>query len=183
MEYSYIETERLILRKAKASDLNPIWQNVWSSEEVAKYMLQPVTKTIDEAKDRLRRTHDFQMKNEAYFVCLKDNDEPIGFCGLKKLDEGVYSDAEIAIGEKYQGKGYGKEVVKALAKQVFGILAGAMFFYSCFKENIKSNNLAKSLGFEFFKEEELIRDYDNLKYISNSYYMSSDMYERIALNW
>lgn len=183
MEYSYIETNRLILRKCKASDLEPIWKNAWIHPEVAEFMLQPVTNTLEEAKDRLRRTHEYQKYNEAYFVCLKDNDEPIGFCGIRKLDEGVYADSGICIGPKYQGKGYGKEVVKALCKQVFGILGGGMFFYSCFKENTKSANLCKSLGFEFFKEENLVRDYDNLEYVSESYYMSSDMYEKLAENW
>ena len=64
-------TENLILRKAKLTDLELIWKNVWSDEQIAENMLWKVTKTREEAVERLNRTIKYQADNYAYFVCLK----------------------------------------------------------------------------------------------------------------
>ena len=72
-----LETEHLILRKAREDDVELIWKNVWCDPEMAKTMLWPVTPTLDEAKERIKRTMKYHSENYAYFVCLKENDEPI----------------------------------------------------------------------------------------------------------
>ncbi|MBR5389865.1 MAG: GNAT family N-acetyltransferase, partial [Clostridia bacterium] len=72
-------TPRLVLRKAKDDDLEPIWRNIWGDPDIAKMMLWEPTGTREAALDRLERTKRYQASNYAYFVCRKDTDEPIGF--------------------------------------------------------------------------------------------------------
>ena len=50
-----IETTDLILDKAKYSDWEAMFKNVWSHEQSARYMFWEVTKTEEEAKDRIRK--------------------------------------------------------------------------------------------------------------------------------
>ena len=52
--------ERIILRKAKPSDYSSMLKNIWSEEEVYKWMLFKPTLTEIEAIDRTNRSIEFQ---------------------------------------------------------------------------------------------------------------------------
>ena len=169
----YIETDRLILRKAKFGDLEDIYNNVWSKSELAKYMLWETTKNMEDAKIRMKKTIEYQSKNNAYFITLKESDKVIGFCGFKEIEKDVYEDIGLCIALEYQGLGYAKEVVRKLVDIVFNELNGKRFIYGCFRENEKSKNVCVKLGFKYLKSEDKIRDYDNYKYINDSYYLDN----------
>ena len=171
-----LETPNLLLRKAKLSDLDSICNNIWIDEEIANNMLWETTKTKEFAIERLNRTINYQKDNYAYFVCLKDTDEAIGFAGVKEIEKGIYEDSGLCIARKYQGKGYAKEVVDALKKLVFVSLKGNRFIYGCFKENEKSRNVCLSRGFIYFKSEKTIRKWDNKEFIVDYHYFDKDMY-------
>lgn len=49
-----LTTENLVLRKAKVTDLNKIWKNVWNDEKIAETMLWEPTKEYEAAVDRLK---------------------------------------------------------------------------------------------------------------------------------
>ena len=169
----YIETDRLILRKARLDDLDDIYNKVWSKSELAKYMLWETTKSMEDAKIRMKKTIEYQSKNNAYFIALKESDKVIGFCGFKEIEKDVYEDIGLCIALEYQGLGYAKEVVRKLVDIVFNELNGKRFIYGCFRENEKSKNVCVKLGFKYLKSEDKIRDYDNYKYINDSYYLDN----------
>ena len=77
-----LETKDLILGKAKIEDLNSIFKNYWRSEKTAKYMLWVPQKNLEEAKDRLIRTINYQKENLAFFVYEKKS----GGAGFIRLD-------------------------------------------------------------------------------------------------
>ena len=79
--------ENIILRKAKADDLDAMWENVWQDKELAEYMLWKPVENYDEAKIRLEKTIEFQRTNYAFYVCLEDTDEAIGLSGQKRLEK------------------------------------------------------------------------------------------------
>ena len=172
-----IETDRLVLRKAKISDLDNIYNNVWSDSSIADNMLWEVTKSKADAIDRLNRTIKYQNNHYAYIVCLKDTDEAIGFVGIFEKGEDIYEDTGICISKKYQNRGYGKETLKAIIDLVFNKLTGKKLLYSCFSTNIKSRKLCTSLGFKFGYSENTIRKYDNKVFIVDYYYLDRDMYK------
>ena len=161
-----METERLVLRKAVDSDLNSIYRNVWSDESLSEYMLWEPTRTLDEAAERLERTIRYQSNNDAWFICLKETDEPIGFIGMVQTDDNTYDGTGLCIAKKYQGMGYGKEALKRLLSCAFTAKKASEFIYSVWSTNIRSKNLAKSLGFQYQYSEDKIRDYDGKAFIN-----------------
>lgn len=171
-----IETQNLILRKAKKEDLNKIWNNIWKDEKIAETMLWKPTKTYEEALQRLERTIKYQESNYAYFICLKENDEPIGFAGIKEIEENIYEESGICIATKCQGKGYGKEVLKALEYLVFEKLNGDKFLYGFFKDNEKSKRVCLSQGFKYLKSGTIVREWDNKEFENELYYQNKEMY-------
>lgn len=178
--FDILKTDRLILRKARFDDLDLIFNNVWSDESLTKNMLWKVTTNYDDAVERMKRTIKFQSENYAYFVCLKESDEPIGFAGIYEKEPGVYEDTGICIATKYQKKGYGKEVVSAFINLIFESLNGNLFYYGCHSTNECSRRLCLSLGFKHFKSFSCIRDYDNYSYILDMYYFDKKMYDELS---
>ena len=175
-----IETDRLILRKAKLSDLDNIYNNIWSDSSIADNMLWKLTENIEEATNRLNRTIKYQSNHYAYFICLKDTDEVIGFVGIFEKDKDIYEDTGICIASNYQHNGYGKEVLKAIISLVFNNLEGRIFLYSCFKENINSQKLCTSLGFIYKDTTNTIREYDNKNFKVDYYYLDKNMYQKLT---
>ena len=173
IRYNYIETDRLILRKAREEDLGTIYNSVWSKDSLAKYMLWEVTKDLESAEIRMGKTISYQSNKFAYFITLKDTGKVIGFGGFKEIDNNIFEDAGLCIAEEYQGMGYAKEVVRKMVDIVFNKLDGKRFIYSCFRENEKSRNVCLGLGFKYLKSEDKVRNYDQYKYISDLYYLDN----------
>ena len=74
-----IETESLILDKAKFSDWVEMYRNVWSQPESARYMERTITTSEEAAKIRIIKTIAFQREHDTYLVYEK-------FGGIKWTD-------------------------------------------------------------------------------------------------
>lgn len=161
--YDLLIGKNIILRKAKNDDYKSMLNNVWGDEEVYKWMLYTPTKTIEDAKERLKRSIEFQRNHYAYFIALKDTDEAIGLCAIKEYEPNRWEESGICIGTKYQGKGYGKEIVSLLLDLAFNKLYAQDFRYGYFTNNIKSKKIADYFNFKFHEKEEFIRPWDKEK--------------------
>ena len=95
------ETERLILRKAEDRDLETVWLRVWKDARLAERMLWAPTETREAAEDRMARTKAYQAKYDAFFVCLKETDEPIGFAGIREIAPGEYEESGVCIAKAW----------------------------------------------------------------------------------
>lgn len=157
--------ENIILRKAKPNDYKSMLENVWSDEEVYKWMLYTPTLNIDDAILRNERSIEYQKNNYAYYIALKDNDLAIGLCAIKEYEKNKYEECGICIGRNYQGNGYGKEVLGLLLDLAFNRLNAISFRYGYFADNIKSKNLAAHFNFKYLCTEEMIRPWDQEKKI------------------
>lgn len=167
-----IETERLILRKAEDRDLELIWRRVWRDERLAATMLWTPTPTLEEAEERLARTKAFQAENYAFFVCLKETDEPIGFGGVREIAPGEWDETGLCIAAEWQGRGYGKELLRALVGLVFHELGGKSFRYSCFHDNAASAALCRSCGFVYTDCRPETRRRDGYEYLCDCYVLN-----------
>ena len=174
--FERLEGKDIVLRKARESDLESIWKNVWSDERIAANMLWLVTTDKDAARERLNRTIRYQKDNPAYFVALNDTDEAIGFCGIRKVDDETWSESGVAIAASHQHKGYGHQMLRLLLELAFEKLGADRFIYSCFSTNKASAALCKSLGFSYLSSKEEIREHDGYKYINDSYTLTRDTY-------
>lgn len=144
-----IETTDLIMKKGEFNDWKPLYRNIWSRDESAKYMLWKVTKSEEEAKTRMTRTLDYQQKEKyALQVYLKDGMEPIGFAVMREQEPMIYEEMGIAIGPEFVGKGYGKQILNALCMEAKA--QGAKEFRASYREkNLASKGLLNACGFEF----------------------------------
>lgn len=172
----YFVGKTIIIRKAKESDLDNAFKNIWSDKSLFKYMFYDSTENIEEAKKRLDRTIEYQKNNYAYFICLKETDEVIGFCGMKDLGNGEYQETGVAITSRYQSSGIGKEVSFLMLDYVFNTLKGEKFICECMENNVKSKGLIKLLGFKLFDTYSTVSYYDNLEHVIECYYLDKETY-------
>lgn len=164
-----IETKDLVLKKASMDDVNDMYVNIWSQEESAKYMLWTPMKNIDEAKDRMIRTIEYQKDKIAYLVYEKKNGQAIGFAGMKEIEDKVYEDSGIAIGPHFVGRGYGKQILTALINYCFDDLGAMKIVYSCRSTNIASKKLQQSCGFHYTHSQPMVDKRNGLNYVLDFY--------------
>jgi len=99
-----IETKDLILDKAKFSDWEGMYRNVWSWPEITKYMEWRITTNEDDAKIRIQKTIEFQKTHDTYLVYEKASGMPIGFAGVEMLEPFVCQETGICLGPKFVKK-------------------------------------------------------------------------------
>ena len=174
--YRRIEGEHIVLRKAREDDYKSMLENVWGDEAVYGWMLFQPTFTDEEAIERCKRSMEFQKDHFAYFVALKDTDEAIGLCAMKELEPGHFDESGIGIGTKYQGRGYGKEIVSLLLELAFMDLGAADFRYGYYQDNARSRKVAQSFGFRYDRTEEMTRPWDGARKIIDSCLLSRQEY-------
>ena len=147
-----LETEDLILRKARFDDWKPMYENVWRHESAARYMTWNVTRSEEEARDRMERTIRYQQNGGLSFIVAKDG-EPIGFAGVMERSHGVYEATGGCLGPDFQRKGYGKQMLTALERLVFS-LGAEKFIVTHHRDNIPSKKVILSRGFRYTHSEE-----------------------------
>ena len=79
-----METEDIILGKAKYEDWRSIYRNVWSRPETAEYMVWKVTADEDEARERIQRTIAWQETHDAWLVYERGSGQAIGLPEWRK---------------------------------------------------------------------------------------------------
>ena len=84
-----------------------------------------------------------------FIVCLKENENPIGYGGLLSIDrKNSKTESYMGIGEKGSwGKGYAKEIRKMLLEYAFIELGLNKVYAYVWSENEKMINLNESVGF------------------------------------
>ena len=90
-----IETENLFLDKARFSDWEAMYHNVWSRPESAEYMAWSLTTGEEEAKIRMMKTIAFQKEHDTYLVYEKASGRAIGFAGVERVGPCVYQETGI----------------------------------------------------------------------------------------
>ena len=141
-----IETESLILDKAKFSDWKEMYHNVWSQPENARYMEWNIATSEDAAKIRIVKTIAFQKEHDTYLVYEKSGGKAIGFAGVEKLEPYIYRETGICLGANYVGKGFGRQILQGLIQYCKEQFGAKEFIYSTRDENTASIRLAKSFG-------------------------------------
>lgn len=156
-----IETKDLILQQGFADDWQDLYCNLWSREEVFRYLFSKPSPNEEAGKSRTAAYA--QMHGEAateFFVCEKVSGQAIGIAGIKELKPGCWTITDIAIGPDFHGRGYGKQIVNALLNLAFGEYGAAEVAYDCFAQNTVSKQLALSCGFTYTysQEAELLKN-------------------------
>lgn len=164
-----IETENLILDKAKFSDWKEMYCNVWSRPESARYMEWDVTASEEDAKIRIVKTIAFQKEHDTYLVYEKASGKAIGFAGVERLEPYIYQEAGICLGPDYVGRGLGRQILQGLIQYCREKFGAREFLYLTREESRASNRLARSLGFSVISSAAKIDGKDGHGYILLQY--------------
>ena len=154
--WKQIETERLILRKFTSEDSafllelmnSPTWlqfigqRNITTTDEARNYILEKFIKSY--------QTNGFGLN----LVVLKNNNTPIGMCGLIKRDSLKDVDIGFALLPRYERKGYGYEAATATMKYAKSNLGLSRIVAITNKNNVQSIHLLQKIGMQF---EEMVR--------------------------
>jgi len=148
-----IETQRLILRQYNEDDLISLHKIFSDPKTMAFY---PAPFRIDQTQDWINRN---QKRYEAdgyglWAVCLKDNNELIGDCGLVKQQVDNKTEVEIGyhINKEYWSNGYASEAARGCMEYGFNKLSLNKLISIIDPKNIASIRVAEKNGFTKEKE-------------------------------
>ena len=117
-----IETERLILRKARPEDAQLMFDNWASDDQVTKFMTWPTYNSVDESKGRIAYLQGEYANEKFYewFIELKEIGQPIGSIGAVHVREDVQlAHIGYCIGSQWWGQGIMPEALAAVMKFFF----------------------------------------------------------------
>ena len=117
-----IETERLILRKARPQDAQAMFDNWASDDNVTKFMTWQTYTAIEEAHWRISYLVGEYANDNCYewFIDLKEIGQPIGSIGAVRVEDDVQlAHIGYCIGSRWWGKGMMPEALAAVMKFFF----------------------------------------------------------------
>lgn len=148
-----MQTERLFLREMNINDYNALYQ-VLADPSIMQYYPY----TFDE--NRIKGWIEVNIKRYKvngfglWAVCLKDNEEMIGDCGLtlQKIDGEILPEIGYHIRRDCQRKGYAKEAATAVRDWAFTNTDYPALYSYCKYSNIASIKTAEAIGMHFYRE-------------------------------
>lgn len=153
MNDKHIATKRLLLRKLKETDAEPIFRNWASDPEATKYLTWNPHENVEATKQLVRFWLEEEKKPETirFLITLIDKDEPIGCIDVVRYIEGN-PEIGYCLSRKYWNQGLMTEACKAFIQYLFDagfqkILIKAM------EENVGSNRVIEKCGFMFVGKE------------------------------
>ena len=148
-----LETPRLILRRFTLADA-PLLFQLNSDPEVVKYVHEPTLKSYEGALQVLTNIilPQYQHKLGRWAIHTKDDQEFIGWCGLKYLKETDEIDLGYRLHQSTWGKGFATEAAKHTLDYGFNQLYLKEIVGKAHAENIGSINVLQKIGMQFIKE-------------------------------
>ena len=146
-----LETERLILREFSLEDTAFIIE-LLNSEDWLKYIGDRNTRTEEDAKKYLLEGPIKSYRENGFglsMVELKNENIPIGMCGIISRDTLPYPDIGFALLPAFTNKNFGSEIAQATIKQAREILALTEILAITLPNNIPSIKLLEKIGFTY----------------------------------
>jgi ribosomal-protein-alanine N-acetyltransferase len=148
-----LETERLLLRQYIEED-SPFLYSIFSDLETMKYYPAPFS--LEQTQDWVRKNQERYKKDGfgLWAICLKENNEIIGDCGLVKQVVDGKTEVEIGyhINKKHWSKGFATEAAKSCKEYGFYNLELAKLLSIIDPMNLASIKVAERIGFSKEKE-------------------------------
>ncbi|MDO5516967.1 MAG: GNAT family N-acetyltransferase [Clostridium sp.] len=153
-----IETDRLILRSWKETDLNDFYEYA-SVEGVGEMAGWKHHESIEVSKKILQS---FIAEKNVFAIVYKENNKVIGSLGLHVSDvndEASYKDIKVkeigyVLSKAYWGMGLMPEAVKAVIKYCFDKCHLNALTIRHFSTNIQSKRVIEKCGFKFVKKKQ-----------------------------
>jgi len=121
--------------------------------QVIKYTGDPPFKSVAEAEGFIKNYSAYTDYGYGrWAVCLKENDEFIGFCGLKYHPKEQITEVGFRISKNYWNKGYATESTLACIEYGFKTLKLDTIYAHVHIKNIASHRVIEKCGLTFVKK-------------------------------
>ena len=171
-----IETERLVLRRWKASDINDYFEFV-SDPEVRLAANSKLC--TDESSAELCLRKDIE-NSECYAITLKDGGKAIGYIKFQKdITRPLPASRSVGyeLNRAYWGKGYVPEALKAMIVKGFEDMKLEVIAVGHFGGNDKSKKVIEKCGFTYEGvTRKLLRKADGILVDAHNYSMTKEEY-------
>lgn len=157
-----LNTERLILRRLKASDAADVFDYA-SDSEVTKHVRFVTHKTVKDSRVFLLLAENARRKGEwaVWAIVLKATGKMIGTCGFVALArEHARAELGYVINRNYWGKGYAAEAAAALVAHGFSALNLNRIEAHVSPEHFPSQRVLEKCG---FAAEGILRQHEMIK--------------------
>ncbi len=148
-----IETERLFLRRMKPEDYDALYAVLADPEIMRHY---PYTFDEERVRSWIERNRERYRKFGfgLWALCLKDNGEMIGDCGLtlQNIEGEMLPEIGYHIRADRQHKGYAKEAAAAVRDWAFRNTSYPALYSYCKYTNVASYKTAEAIGMVFDRE-------------------------------
>jgi ribosomal-protein-alanine N-acetyltransferase len=151
--YIIFETPRLILRRFTEDDAPLIFQ-LNSDPEILRYVHEPTLESVEQAKDIICNIILPQYPNNLgrWAIHTKNNNEFIGWCGLKYRPDLDEIDLGYRLVKQAWGKGFATEAAQHTLDYGFNTLHLAIITGRAHIENIASIKVLEKIGMRFISE-------------------------------
>ncbi len=147
-----LKTERLYLRELTPADAKH-FHDLNADPLVVRYTGDPPFENVAAARGFLNNYEQYNKYGYGrWAVLIKENDEWIGWCGLKYVPEYEDTDIGYRFFRKHWGKGYATESAQASLEYGFETLKLKKIVGRSFKENTASICVLEKIGLQFEKE-------------------------------
>lgn len=161
-----IETPRLFLREFQPSDADAMFQ-LNEDWEVIQYTGDPPFNSVADARNFIESYSDYKKNGFGrWAVIVKESDEFVGWCGLKKHDDGMI-DIGFRFFKKDWGKGYATESAMACLEYGFNRLGLNDIVGRAARNNVASIRVLEKLGMNYWKDAGCEGIDDSVWYISH----------------
>ena len=144
-----IETNRLILRRFTVKDVNAMYKNWASEDEVTKYLTWPTHTSVDVTHKVLEEWIPQYSETDYYnwAIELREIGEPIGNITAGKLDdEKASAFLGWCLGTRWWGQGIMPEAARAVLQYLFAEVEYNRIAAKHDSENVKSGRVMQKIG-------------------------------------
>ena len=146
-----LSTERLLLREFSVHDANYMYQ-LNLDPEVIRYTGDPPFDSVEDASSFLKNYDDYHQNGYGRWAVLtKEDEEFVGWCGLKKHPDGMV-DIGFRFYQKDWGKGYATESAKACLDYGLHELGIPVIVGRAARDNVASIKVLEKLGMKYWKD-------------------------------
>jgi len=152
MNRKYIaDTNRLLLRELEPADAEAFYK-LNANPKVIKYTGDKPFASVSETRSFIENYKHYKLNGYGRWAVIeKTSQKFIGFCGLKKNEEGLV-DLGFRLLEETWGKGYATEAAYAAIDIGFNKFDIPAIIGRADRENIASIKVLKKLGMQFWKQ-------------------------------
>ncbi len=162
-----IQTQRLYLRESTPDDAAFAYL-LNKDPEVVQYTGDPPFESVEEARQFLSNYTAYQDYGMGrWYIFLKENDEFIGWCGLKYHPDTEAVDLGYRLVKKHWNKGYATEASLACIDYGFNTLNLKEIIAQADKRNIASIRVMEKIGMQLIKEIDFDEELGVLYMIQN----------------